>query len=74
VAEEPEDLNLPEVKEEKKTLVAKFEYKAEGERELSINVGDELEHLETKDGWTSVINKVTKATGWVPQDFIGEKE
>jgi hypothetical protein len=55
-------------------LVAKFEYKAEGERELSINVGDELEHLETKDGWTSVINKVTKATGWVPQDFIGEKE
>lgn len=52
-----------------KNYVVEFDFVAEGQNELSIKVGEELELIDRKNGWCQVYNS-KKAKGWVPHDYI----
>jgi hypothetical protein len=57
-----------------KIYVAKFNFKAESQVEMSFEQGDEIEFVEEHEGgWCKGIHLKTQTAGWVPINYITKK-
>jgi hypothetical protein len=57
-----------------KIYVAKFNFKAESQGEMSFELGDEIEFVqEHEGGWCKGIHLKTQIAGWVPINYITKK-